>query len=264
MASEADQNQPAKKPTLSTDQEEEQQDLDFISRLPDKTLHTILSKLEIRDAAVTTAVSKRCVCFSVVEELSIFDTSSHSCYQIPTPVLFCNTIVKLKIRSCRLVVLLKLIGLRSVKSLILTNISVEDDDPKDDFTVQGNGKVVHYRLFQGQEHCHLCTEFESDIDEESDGSFFGSEGTDDEEIDGGIDDEEIDGGFSVSNSEKTCEETNEPTNLMDILNGLHRLKDLRLYFSNDYRMDGLTNKSISKVLLGRAEEIMPLFPLQLQ
>ncbi|KAJ1689741.1 hypothetical protein LUZ63_013896 [Rhynchospora breviuscula] len=57
MASEADQNQPTKKPTLANNHGEE--DEDFISRLPDTILHMILSKLEMRDAAVTTAVSKR-------------------------------------------------------------------------------------------------------------------------------------------------------------------------------------------------------------
>ncbi|KAJ4787728.1 F-box/RNI-like/FBD-like domains-containing protein [Rhynchospora pubera] len=57
MASEADQNQPTKKPTLADNHGEE--DEDFISRLPDTILHMILSKLEMRDAAVTTAVSKR-------------------------------------------------------------------------------------------------------------------------------------------------------------------------------------------------------------
>ncbi|KAF3342144.1 F-box protein [Carex littledalei] len=55
----SDQNQAAKKPTLATDQKEEQQDLNFISLLPDEILHSIISKLQIRDAAVTTAISKR-------------------------------------------------------------------------------------------------------------------------------------------------------------------------------------------------------------
>ncbi|KAF3342145.1 F-box/LRR-repeat protein [Carex littledalei] len=199
MASEPHQNQPAKKQTVATDQEEEQQDLDFISRLPDEILHTILSELEIRDAAVTTAVSKRwaplfptlpslkiddssffnprdtepdpfdephniiklvdslisvlnsrktafkkfdievdmhgldaddldplldVVCVAGVEELSIYNTG----YQTSSPVFFCNTIVKLEIGSCRLVVPSKLTGLRAVKSLVLSSVAVADDD----------------------------------------------------------------------------------------------------------------------------------------
>ncbi|KAJ3685077.1 hypothetical protein LUZ61_014241 [Rhynchospora tenuis] len=57
MASVPDQNQPTKKPTLANNHGEEEED--FISCLPDTILHMILSKLEMRDAAVTTAVSKR-------------------------------------------------------------------------------------------------------------------------------------------------------------------------------------------------------------
>ncbi|XP_078151584.1 putative F-box/FBD/LRR-repeat protein At4g00315 [Carex rostrata] len=349
------------KPTLATDQGEESQDPDFISRLPDKILHTILSKLEIRDAAVTTAVSKRwaplfptlpslkivvdsfldsffnfdpfdpfdsdgddydsyhdyylknkmkwvnslisvldsrktavkkfdiavpmrepdadvfdpvfsIVCFSGVEELSIFNTGFHSCYQTPSPVFSCNTIVKLKIRSCRLVVPLKLTGLRSVKSLVLKNVTVADDDLQrliswckameklsiiDCFMVKNIvicapnlselvislgwpvGVVLKSvpRLVSmeisfdsvsntSMKCCYGCLEDKengSDFDEESDESSFGSEGTDDEEIDGGL---------SLSNSEQTF----EATNLMDFLNGLRHLKDLRLTFSDDYRM----------------------------
>ncbi|KAJ4780805.1 F-box family protein [Rhynchospora pubera] len=56
MASESEQNRPVKKPNHG---EEEQLEEDFISCLPDTILHIILSKLEMRDAAVTTAVSKR-------------------------------------------------------------------------------------------------------------------------------------------------------------------------------------------------------------
>ena len=48
MASNAEESQPAKKPTLAIDQQPNQ---DFISCLPDEILHLILSKLEIRDAA---------------------------------------------------------------------------------------------------------------------------------------------------------------------------------------------------------------------
>ncbi|XP_078151293.1 F-box/FBD/LRR-repeat protein At5g56420-like [Carex rostrata] len=199
MASVADQNQPTKKPTLATDQEEEHQDLDFISHLPDEILHTIISKLQIRNAAVTTAVSKRWgpifptlpslnifagsfdpfeprynqyvrnrikwvdalfsvlnsrksavkkfdiavalkpdnddfyevirdVCIAGVEELSIKNTSSHSCYETPLSVFNSNTIVKLNICYCTLEVPSKLTGLQSLKSLGLTNVTVEDDD----------------------------------------------------------------------------------------------------------------------------------------
>ncbi|KAF3339912.1 F-box/LRR-repeat protein [Carex littledalei] len=357
---ETDQNQAAMKPTLATDQGEEQQDLDYISCLPDETLHGIISKLEIRDAAVTTAVSKRwaplfptlpslkivvdsfldssfnfdpfddddydsyndyymknkmkwvdslisvldsrktavkkfdiavpmreldadvfdpffsIVCCSGVEDLSIFNTGPHSCNQTPSPVFSCNTIVKLKIRSCRLVVPSKLTGLRSVKSLVLKNVTVADDDLQrliswckameklsiiDCFMVKNIvicapnlselvislgwpvGVVLKSvpRLVSmeisfdsisntSMKCCYGCLEDKekgSDIDEETD-----DEETDDEETD----DEEIDGGFSVSNSEKTFEGTNEATNLMDILNGLRRLKDLHLTFSDDYRM----------------------------
>ncbi|KAJ3685081.1 hypothetical protein LUZ61_014245 [Rhynchospora tenuis] len=56
----SDHNRPAKNPTLATNHGgEEQRKPDLLSRLPDAILHIILSKLEIRDAAVTTAVSKR-------------------------------------------------------------------------------------------------------------------------------------------------------------------------------------------------------------
>ncbi|KAJ4771251.1 F-box/RNI-like/FBD-like domains-containing protein [Rhynchospora pubera] len=57
MASEPEQNQPTKKPILANNHGEEEED--FISRLPNTILHMILSKLKMRDAAVTTALSKR-------------------------------------------------------------------------------------------------------------------------------------------------------------------------------------------------------------
>ncbi|KAJ1689744.1 hypothetical protein LUZ63_013899 [Rhynchospora breviuscula] len=57
MASEPEQNQPTKKPILANNHGEEEED--FISRLPNIILHMILSKLKMRDAAVTTALSKR-------------------------------------------------------------------------------------------------------------------------------------------------------------------------------------------------------------
>ncbi|XP_078152600.1 F-box/FBD/LRR-repeat protein At1g13570-like, partial [Carex rostrata] len=194
MASERDQNQ-AKRP-----KKEVQQDQDYISLLPDDILLAIISKLQIRDAAVTTAISKRwaplfsilpslkitaaafyptpdqyyvensyrikwidalcsvlrsrktgvkkfhiavdilqpyadhfydvfaSICAAGVENLLISNTDVDYYYRIPSPVFDSNTIVKLEITNCWLEVPLKLTGLRSVKSLVLWDVVVADDN----------------------------------------------------------------------------------------------------------------------------------------
>ncbi|KAF3339923.1 F-box protein [Carex littledalei] len=322
MAWEADQNQPAKKPTLSTDQEEEQQGQDFISLLPDQILHTILSKLQFRDAAVTTAVSKRWaplfptlpsllidaasfnprdsesdpiddfsvhdsikwvdalfsvldsrktavkkfdiavdvlgvdpdfyevfrdVCVAGVEELSIFNTNFHDLYRIPSPVFACNTIVKLEIISCKLKVPSHLTGLRAVKSLVLSEVTVVDDHlrrmisrckameklviydcrkvkniviraPSLSELVISSYRPVGVVLKSVPQLASMKISYDYDplplkkCDPE--------EGTDDEE----------------SDYKKPFEGTNEVINLLSCLNGLRRVEHLDLSFSKQYRV----------------------------
>ncbi|XP_078151766.1 F-box/FBD/LRR-repeat protein At1g13570-like [Carex rostrata] len=323
MTSEVDQKQPAKKPTLASDQKKEQQGQDYISLLPDEILHTILSKLQIRDAAVTTAVSKRWsplfptlpslkiiaasfnprdpnfdpingrsyvenriewidalfsvldsrktavkkfdiavdilepdeddfyqvfrdICIAGVEELSISNTDIDFYYQIPTPVFACNTIVKLEISTCKLVVPSKLTGLRSVKSLVLWEVIVADDHlrrmisrckameklvitdclkvknivicaPSLSELVISLGCPVKVVLKTVPRLASVSVSFSYNSDIWND--CYGSlevEGTDDEENVG--------------------EGTNEATNLMAFLNGLRSVKDLHLNFSDEYRM----------------------------
>ncbi|KAF3337665.1 hypothetical protein FCM35_KLT18252 [Carex littledalei] len=59
--------------------------------------------------------------------LTILNTTN-SLYDTPLSVFNCNTIVKPNMFFCRLVVPLQLTGLRSVKSLMLAQVIVVDDD----------------------------------------------------------------------------------------------------------------------------------------
>lgn len=54
-------------------------------------------------------------------------TETYCRYRIPSPVFACNTITKLEIFSCKLVVPSKLTGLWSVKSPVLSSVTVADD-----------------------------------------------------------------------------------------------------------------------------------------
>lgn len=336
MASERDQNQPkrprlrrdgfstiaTKRPklrrdgfsTIATDQKEDQQNQDYISLLPDDILLTIISKLQIRDAAVTTAISKRwaplfnilpsleitaatfnptpdkyyvensyrikwidalCsvlrsrktalkkfhiavdileqyadhfydvfdnICAAGVENLSISNTDVDCYYWIPSPVFDCNTIVKLEITKCWLELPLKLTGLRSIKSLVLREVVVADDEFQRMISqCKAIEKLVIIDclrikniVIRAPRLSELVITFEWPVRVVlksaprlvSVGILFDS--SYDLWRDSGYDDEESDGEFS--------EGTNEAKNLMAFLNGLRRVKDLHLNFFNEYRM----------------------------
>ncbi|KAJ3685073.1 hypothetical protein LUZ61_014237 [Rhynchospora tenuis] len=339
MASEADQNQPTKKPTLANNHDKEEED--FISRLPDTILHIILSKLEMRDAAITTAVSKRwapvftslpCLkidadsfnprvsaypdhwepyvedadewikslfsvlysrktpvekfkidvgifvkcdpyfyvvfrelCASGVEELLILNDDFDHIYEVPSPVFSCNTIVNLELKYCSLEVPSKLTGLRSVKSLKLTYVTVADIDLRriisrckalEKLVITDCNKVENI-IIRGPSLLELVINFCRPVGislksvprlsfvevslkynynlwmryyasfeerfaarEDSDEDFFSYCSSD----------------TSFEDSGKTFEGTNEATNLMAFLNRIRSVKDLRLNFSNEYRM----------------------------
>ncbi|XP_078152599.1 putative F-box/FBD/LRR-repeat protein At4g00315 [Carex rostrata] len=321
MASEEDQNQ-AKRPrlrrdgfsTIATDQKEDQQNQDYISLLPDDILLTIISKLQTRDAAVTTAISKRwaplfnilpslkitaatfnptpsecyvensygikwidelysllrsrktalkkfhiavhilepyadhfydvfaSICAAGVENLSITNTDVDCYYWIPSPVFDCSTIVKLEITKCWLEVPLKLTGLRSVKSLVLREVVVADDEFQRIISqckaieklviidcLRIKNIVIHaLRLSELviTFECPVRVVLKSAPRLVSVAILF--DNSYDLWKDNGYDDEESDGEFS--------EGTNEAKNLMAFLNGLRGVKDLHLNFFNDYRM----------------------------
>ncbi|KAJ3685075.1 hypothetical protein LUZ61_014239 [Rhynchospora tenuis] len=299
----------------------EQQQLDLISSLPDDILHIILSKLPIRDAAVTSAVSKRWApLFSTLPSLNIHAASFNpvnpeidsdddesnvedvkgwvgalfsvldsrrapfqkfeidveildSCggdfykvfddlcaagvqelvirnyeywndiYEIPWPVYFCDTIVKLEIVNCVLDVPLKFTGLRAVKSLELIDVTVADNHLRrmisrckaieklviTDFNKVKNIVIRAPSLLELviSSFRPLAISLKSSPRLSNVKVSFGYYVKDKYS-----EDEYSDGDFRLNDSEKTF----EGTNLMAFLNGLHGVKNLRLNFSNVYRM----------------------------
>ncbi|KAJ1689742.1 hypothetical protein LUZ63_013897 [Rhynchospora breviuscula] len=297
-----------------------EQQQDFISSLPDDSLHIILSKLPLRDAAVTTAVSKRwaplfptlpyldihsasfnplnpeidsddesvvedvkgwvaalfsvlhsrrapvqkfeigveildCwggdfyevfdeLCAAGVQELVIRNYKYYDdIYEIPWPVFFCNTIVKLEVVNCVLDVPLKFTGLQTVKSLELIDVTVADNHlgrmisrckAMEKLVITDCNKVKNIIICAPSLLELVISSFRPfSISLKSSPRLanvkvnFGYNLKDEYS-----EDEYSDGGFGLNDSEKTF----EGTNLMAFLNGLHGAKNLGLHFSNAYRM----------------------------
>ncbi|KAJ4731770.1 F-box/RNI-like/FBD-like domains-containing protein, partial [Rhynchospora pubera] len=262
-------------------QQQQEVDEDFINSLPDDILRIILSKLPIRDAAVTTAVSKRwaplfptlpsldihpasfnpvnpeidsdnddesnvedvngwvealfsvlysrrapvqkfeigveildyCggdfyevfddLCAAGVQQLAIRNYKYYDdvIYEIPWPVFSCNTIVKLEMVNCVLDVPSKFTGLRAVKSLELIDVTVADNHLR---RLISRCKAIEKLVITD------CKKIKNIVIRAP------NEYSEDE----------------YSENEKTF----EGTNLMAFLNGLRGVKNLRLHFSNVYRM----------------------------
>ncbi|KAJ4771253.1 F-box/RNI-like/FBD-like domains-containing protein [Rhynchospora pubera] len=185
------------------------------------------------------------LCAAGVQELAIrnYKYYDDDIYEIPWPVFSCNTIVKLEMVNCVLDVPSKFTGLRAVKSLELIDVTVADNHLRrlisrckaiEKLVITDCKKIKNIvirapsllelvislfrpfaislksspRLANMKVSFGYCL-----IDEYSE-------------------DEYSDGGFGLNNSEKTF----EGTNLMAFLNGLLGVKNLRLHFSNVYRM----------------------------
>ncbi|TVU50916.1 hypothetical protein EJB05_02313, partial [Eragrostis curvula] len=59
-------------------------------------------------------------------ELSIANTNFAECYTLPSPVYTCQTLTSLDLYNCRLQIPSKITGLRTVRSLRLRNVVIED------------------------------------------------------------------------------------------------------------------------------------------
>ncbi|XP_078151292.1 F-box/FBD/LRR-repeat protein At1g13570-like [Carex rostrata] len=253
MASVTDQNQSAKKPTLATDQEEEQQDI--ISSLPDEILHTILSMLNISDAAVTTAVSKRwstlfpTLPFVEINFFPSFNRRDPELKWVDALISFLQsrkTVVK-KFAICKkldagdfdLVLQLvcvaadkgvpsQLTGFRSVKSLLLVQVEVADDDFQRMISwcnAMKNLSILDCLKVKNIVICApslselvICLVWPARVVLKSVPRLVS-----------------VAIAFNYGSDEREGR-PNEASNLMALLNGLAHVKDLRLDFSNNYRM----------------------------
>ncbi|KAJ4780811.1 F-box/RNI-like superfamily protein [Rhynchospora pubera] len=184
----------------------------------------------------------RCLCVSGIEELVIKSYDFEDLYRIPSPVFSSNTIVRLDFFNCNLVVPSKLTGLQGVKSLELVDVTVADDHLRrmisrckamEKLVICCCNKVKKIAIrapslseLVVSQTIPFAISLQNAPQMASVSVSFGYQ-TDDKES-GGI--------SSLDDSQKIFDRTSEATNLKAFLNKLRGIKNLRLNFSNAYRM----------------------------
>ncbi|KAJ1689745.1 hypothetical protein LUZ63_013900 [Rhynchospora breviuscula] len=184
----------------------------------------------------------RGLCVSGVEELVIQSYDFEDIYRIPSPVFSCNTIAKLEFFNCNLVVPSKLTGLQAVNSLELVDVTVADDHLRrmisrckamEKLVIRGCKKVKKIAIrapslseLVVSQTSPFAISLQNAPQLASVAVSFGYQ----------TDDKESGGVSSPDDSEKIFDRTSEATNLKAFLNKLRGVKNLRLNFSNAYRM----------------------------